>query len=80
MDSKTLAETWRAEHGYVGRGGVIIIFNGVVNSWVNELRDPDHWSPGCIAVDESGNQWISVGGNGQRGAVRWEPVSTTKSE
>lgn len=79
MNPYVLAETWRAEKGYTGRGGVIVIFNGVVNSWVNELRDPDHWSPGCIAVDESGNQWISVGGNMQCGAVRWVPIPTIKS-
>jgi hypothetical protein len=80
MDLNLLAQSWRTEKGYAGRGGVIVIFNGVVNSWVNELRDPDHWSPGCIAIDESGNQWMSVGGDMRHGASRWEPVSNTETE
>ena len=78
MEPLVLAKNWRAENGYAGRGGVVVIFDGVVNGWVNELRDPDHWSPGCIAVDESGGQWISVGGNEQCGALRWETVSESK--
>ena len=80
MENMDLAKAWRNEKGYSGRGGVIVIFQGVVNSWVNELRDPDHWAPGCIAVDEMGTQWITAGGNSQRGSERWEPVSTIKSE
>lgn len=75
MNPTDIAAAWRTEKGYTGRGGVIVIFDGVVNSWVNELRDPNHWAPGCIAVDESGNQWIAKGGDRQRGADRWEPVS-----
>lgn len=75
MNPTDIAAAWRTEKGYTGKGGVIVIFNGVVNSWVNELRDPNHWAPGCIAVDESGNHWIAKGGDRQRGADRWETVS-----
>jgi hypothetical protein len=79
VNEKELAQKWRTEHGYVGRGGVIVICDGVVNSWVNELRDSGDWIPGCVAVDEVGNQWVTTGGNSQTGAERWEPVdSTTK--
>jgi hypothetical protein len=74
MTVNALAKKWRAEQGFTGRGGVIVIFDGIVNSWVNELRDPDHWVPGCIAVDESGNRWMSVGGNERTGAERWRPL------
>lgn len=74
MNTHELAQKWREQRGYTGKGGVIVICDGVVNSWVNELRDPNHWVPGCIAVDESGNQWISVGGNRESGAERWEPA------
>lgn len=75
MSPTDIAAAWRAQQGYTGKGGVIVIFDGVVNSWVNELRDPNHWAPGCIAVDESGNEWIAEGGDRQHGADRWEPVS-----
>jgi len=77
MNPNVLAGTWRAEKGYTSRGGIVVIFDGVVNSWINELRDPEHWAPGCVAVDEAGNQWISAGGNRQQGASRWEPVSAS---
>jgi hypothetical protein len=74
MSASVIAEKWRAEHGYTDRGGVIVIHDGIVSSWVNELRDPEHWEPGCTAIDVAGNQWVSVGGNRQRGAERWQPV------
>ncbi len=83
MNPTDVAAAWRTEKGYTGKGGVIVIYDGVVNSWVTELRDPDHWAPGCIAIDESGNQWIAKGGNRQHGADRWEPFpppSTTAKE
>ncbi|RJP48782.1 MAG: hypothetical protein C4586_08710 [Anaerolineaceae bacterium] len=69
-----IANKWRDENGYIGKGGVIVILNGEVNSWVNELRNPEHWVPGCIAVDERGNEWRTVGGTEQAGADRWEPI------
>ena len=81
MSVLNLAKEWRTAHGYTGKGGVIVIHDGIVNSWVNVLRDPGHWQPGCIACDESGNTWAAAGGDAGRGAARWEPVdSTSKSE
>jgi hypothetical protein len=74
MDTFDLATKWRLEHDYTGKGGVIVIHDGVVNSWVNELRDPGHWQPGCIACDESGKLWVAAGGNASSGAERWDPV------
>jgi len=75
MNVIELAKKWREEKGYTGKGGVIVIHEGEVNSWVNELRDPEHWAPGCIAVDEAGNMWVSVGGNDKKGSKTWEPVA-----
>jgi hypothetical protein len=69
-----LAKNWRDKKGYTGKGGVVVIFDNAITSWVNELRDPHHWEPGCVAVDESGNQWVTAGGNAQKGAERWEPI------
>lgn len=68
---QAIAERWRKENGYAGRGGVVVVFKGEVQGWVNELRDPEHWQPGCIAVDESGNTWEAVGGNSYDGAETW---------
>lgn len=67
------ATRWRQANGYVGRAGVVVIFNGDVQSWVNSLRNPDHWQPGCVAVDEDGRTWTSIAGNERNGALMWLP-------
>jgi hypothetical protein len=67
------ATRWRQANGYVGRGGVVVIFDGDVQSWVNSLRNPDHWQPGCVAVDEEGRTWTSIAGNERNGALMWLP-------
>lgn len=69
-----IAKKWRIENGYKNKGGVIVFFNSIVNGWVNELRDPKSWQPGCIAVDESGNQWMATGGNAYNGAAVWSKL------
>jgi len=69
-----LATTWREENGCTGKAGVVIFFDGEVQGWCNELRDPQHWQPGCIAVDEDGRGWVAVGGTNYMGADSWQPV------
>lgn len=39
------AERWRERHGYTGRGGVVVINDGVADAWVNELRNASTGSP-----------------------------------
>jgi hypothetical protein len=73
MDELDTAKHWRERHGYVGRGGVVVLFEGEVQSWVNKLRNPEHWRPGCIAVDEDGRSWITLAGTEQNGALMWLP-------
>lgn len=75
---KTIAAQWRQDNGYVDKGGVIIIYRDQVQGWVNELRDPSSWRPGCIAVDSDDNQWLAVGGNEYDGAAEWQAVDTEK--
>jgi hypothetical protein len=72
-----IAQRWRKQHGYVGRGGVIVIWHGKVQSWVNELRNPEHWQPGCIAIDEHGKIWTAELGNAKEGAYFWVEHDTT---
>ena len=67
------AQSWREKKGYIGRGGVIVVFDGEVQGWCEELCDPHHWRPGCIAIDEKGNRWQTVDGNFQSGAKSWKP-------
>jgi len=68
-----IARAWREEKGYTGRGGVIVIHDGIVNSWVDMLRNPEHWVPGCAAIDESGKSWVTIAGNERDGALVWLP-------
>lgn len=41
MNDLETAHVWRAENGYIGRGGVIVIFDGLAQGWVNGLRNPE---------------------------------------
>jgi len=63
---------WRKQHGFSNQGGVIVFFDGEVQGWVNELRNPEHWQPGCIAVNEAGDTWVTVGGDERNGARMWK--------
>jgi hypothetical protein len=66
-----LAFKWRKDHGYIGRRGVVVIFQGEIQGWVDRLRNPEHWQPGCVAVDECGESWTATAGNASAGALMW---------
>ncbi|MFZ6774552.1 hypothetical protein ACO0LB_17755 [Undibacterium sp. SXout7W] len=66
-----LARIWREQNGYTGRAGVIVLFQGNVQGWVNTLRNPEHWQPGCIAVNEEGPSWTTMAGSERNGALMW---------
>lgn len=70
------ARHWREQCGYVGRGGVVVVYGGTAQGWVNTLRNPEHWQPGCVAVDEAGHTWVAVAGDGQDGARMWMPTDS----
>lgn len=61
MSAIPVAKQWRERNGYVGRGGVVVVFQGKVQGWADMLRYPNHWCPGCVAVDEEGRSWTSFG-------------------
>ncbi|MGF6995535.1 hypothetical protein [Paraburkholderia sp. GAS32] len=63
------ARRWRQDNGYVRRAGVVVLFNGEVQSWVNKVRNPEHWQPGCNAVDEEGHTWTAIAGDQRDGAL-----------
>jgi hypothetical protein len=67
-----IANRFRKELGH--DDGVVVVFNGEVGGWQNELRDPQHWVPGCIAIDAVGNTWLATGGNDYDGATHWDPI------
>jgi hypothetical protein len=76
MDVIAIARSWREQYGYVGRGGVVVVHEGAAQGWVNALRNADHWKPGCVAVDESGQSWTALAGDDQHGALMWMPNHT----
>ncbi len=74
MDAKTMiddARRYREQEALVGKGGVVVFFQGEVQGWVNQLRNPDHWQPGCVAVDEQGHMWTTIAGSERDGALMW---------
>ncbi len=77
--NRSSAEYWREETGHRYQGGLVIVFRGEATDWINELRDPNHWEPGVIAVDEHGNQYQAIGGDSYNGATSWQPVWNIQS-
>lgn len=73
MNPIEVARRYREAEQRVGSGGVVVLFEGEVQGWVNALRNPESWRPGCIAVDEQGRSWTAVAGNDQDGALMWLP-------
>lgn len=71
------AMQWRLDTGRTS--GIVVIHGDTVQGWVDKLRDPEHWCPGCIAIDAGGNAWVSTGGNDEQGAQRWVPTHANKS-
>ncbi|MDZ7924936.1 MAG: hypothetical protein U5M23_12990 [Marinagarivorans sp.] len=48
--AKTIASEYRQLNKHQFSDGVVVIFNSEVAGWMNELRDPQHWIAGCVAV------------------------------
>ena len=46
-----IANRWRKANGYAGRGGVVVVFTGEVQSWVNQVRNPEHWQLDNVKQD-----------------------------
>nr|WP_152567246.1 hypothetical protein [Cupriavidus metallidurans] len=51
----------------------IVVFEDKAQGWVNELRNPERWQPGCVALDEQGRSWTTIAGNERDGALMWLP-------
>jgi len=64
------ANAYREEMGF--SGGLVIFFGSEIAAWVKDLNGRCTYVPGCIAVDETGNEWVALGGNDYDGAERWE--------
>ena len=70
---RATAERWRAnnqEH----LAGVVLIWEGEVYGWKNELHDPESERPGAYAVDRAGLVFKAVDGDDDHGAKAWVAV------
>ncbi|KAB2686508.1 antirestriction protein ArdR [Brucella pseudogrignonensis] len=70
---RSIAARWRQSHREKP-GGVVLIWQGSVYGWKNELRDSQHERPGAYAVDDSGRVFVAEGGNDYDGAERWSAL------
>ncbi|MGL6351779.1 hypothetical protein [Aeromonas veronii] len=69
-----VANRWRTDHGYTERGGVVVIYEGEVQSWCAVLPSASDWVSGCMAVDNAGQIWQTIAGTEQDGALMWLPL------
>lgn len=56
------------------RGGVVLVSEGEVYGWKNELRDPARERPSVYAVDKAGLVFKAEGGDDYNGAKAWVAV------
>jgi len=77
-ENTRLATEYLAERPQLSGKGVVVIYNGEVSGWMNELRDPHKWLAGCYAVDPQGNQYRAFGGDKYNGATAWSQVHSAQ--
>lgn len=74
LDSlRSTASKWRDENPQHCEG-VVLVWDGEVYGWKNELRDPDSERPGAYAVDKAGLVFKAEGGDDYIGAKAWVAV------
>nr|AGH89375.1 hypothetical protein [uncultured bacterium] len=67
---RNIAASWRLAN-QENPGGVVLVWQGAVYGWKDELRDAKDEQPGAFAVDASGKVFIAEGGDDYNGAERW---------
>lgn len=67
---RATATKWRAANQEYC-GGVVLVWDGQVYGWKNELRDPESERPSSYAVDEDGLVFRADGGDDYNGAKAW---------
>ena len=72
-----LAQAWRDDRPQLAGTGFVVVCNDQSCGWINVIRNPECWAPGCIAVGTNGDLWQAMGGNDYDGAARWERITHT---
>lgn len=73
QELRAIASSWRAAN-QDRAGGIVMVCEGKVYGWKNELRDPQCERPGVFAVDLEGVVFKAVGGDDYNGAKAWVAV------
>lgn len=55
--------------------GAVVMYGNKFSGWMDRLRDPNHWMPGCVAVLDDGSAYVARGGNDYDGAQEWVPAN-----
>ena len=55
--------------------GAVVMYGNEFSGWMDRLRDPNHWMPGCVAVLDDGSAYVARGGNDYDGAQEWVPAN-----
>lgn len=72
---KYRAEQFRSRIDQNGTSGLVVFHKGEAVGWVNELRNPERWEPGVIAMNADGQCWRATGGDAYNGAQHWQPLA-----
>lgn len=70
---RSTAAKWRAGNQEY-REGVVLVWEGEVYGWKDELRDPASERPGVYAVDQAGLVFKGEAGDDYNGAKVWGAV------
>ena len=73
-----LASRWRQENKRTG--GLVVVYRGDAQGWIDELRDAQHWVPGCVAVSDVGQCWQTIAGDEDHGALMWIQIFNTTDQ
>lgn len=69
-----VAARWRDTRPDLADRGVVVVNRaGEACGWMDCLRNPENWEPGCTAVDVEGREWVATGGDDYNGASEWVP-------
>ena len=55
-------------------GYVFVSPENEIFGWKETIGYADFWIPGTVAVNKHGNKWITVGGDLENGAEKWETI------
>lgn len=75
---RQIAADYRSQSGRIS--GVVVIYNEAVTDFIDTIRNPEQFKPGCIGVLRNDALYETVGGNDYEGATRWQRVYNAEEQ